>query len=89
MPRLAARFEHEPIAPAQPFDGHLQTTKPITLIRIRPGKIEHQIGLMLVQDVWNVDRQRVQILLVTGAVVEGDVTITDFLLEREILFAVE
>ena len=74
---------------AQAVDRELQAPEPIAFVGIGAAEIEHQIGPMRVEDARQVLGERGEILLVAGAVLEGDVEVADFLPERKVVRAVQ
>src|SRR5262245_57380572 len=61
---LATALEHESVAAREPLEGQLQPAKPIALVRICPGEIEHQIGLRCGEYPRERRRERVEVLVV-------------------------
>ena len=82
---VAARVEHQAIACAQAVDRQPEAAEPITFVRIGAGQIEDDVRPMRVEDRRQMRAERGQILVVSGAVFEGDVEIARFLAERKIL----
>src|SRR5216684_1821471 len=88
-PAVAARVEHRLVALAKARDGEPQPAEPIALVWIGAGKVEHDVRTVTVENAGKVGRQRRQIFVVSGAVVEREVQIAGLLAKWKVVRAVQ